>query len=472
MTNNFIPGRLRKNEQWVATLQRLFDAVLIVLAHAMACVLYGEPWRQSMTTAAALGVVLFGLAAEFGGIYRPWRTETISRELRETLVAWVAVPLGLAGFGFVTKTSADYSRGVSFVWFLVTPMLLCASRLVVRIYLRHIRSLGANRRRVGIAGSTEDAERLAAALEHSPWLGLELLGVYDDRTADRRYKSVREDCAVVGTFDDLVERCRQGDIDAVYVALPLRAEARCARLIHSLADTTASVYLVADFFSFSFLRARWGEVGGIPVVGIHDTPFEGVVGWLKRVEDLALGTLILGLIAVPMIAIAVAIKLSSGNPILFRQRRYGLNGKQIRILKFRTMSVCEDGSRVVQARPDDPRVTSRLGRFLRRTSLDELPQFLQVITGELSIVGPRPHAVAHNEEYRSLIDGYMLRHIVKPGITGWAQVNGWRGQTEELGKMQKRVQYDLEYIRDWSLLWDLKIIFLTVFGTKKRQNAC
>ena len=171
-----------------------------------------------------------------------------------------------------------------------------------------------------------------------------------------------------------------------------------------------------------------------------------------------------------MLAIAIAIKLTSKGPILFRQWRYGQGGKPIRILKFRTMTTCEDGPVIRQATKNDARVTS-LGRFLRRTSMDELPQFLQVITGELSIVGPRPHAVAHNEAYRTQIQGYMLRHMVKPGITGWAQVNGWRGETPTLDKMEGRVRRDLEYIRNWSLLWDLEIILRTIFGHKKKQNA-
>jgi putative colanic acid biosynthesis UDP-glucose lipid carrier transferase len=237
-----------------------------------------------------------------------------------------------------------------------------------------------------------------------------------------------------------------------------------------LADTTVTVYLVADFLYYSLLRAQWSQVGNIPVVSVHDSPFQGVVGWVKRLEDLVLGSVIVLLTAIPMICIAVAIKFSSPGPVFFRQWRYGLCGKKIRILKFRTMKVCEDGPSVVQASRNDARVTT-VGRFLRRTSLDEFPQFLQVLTGELSLVGPRPHAVAHNEQYRSLIHGYMLRHMVKPGITGWAQVNGWRGETAELEKMELRVQHDLEYIRNWNLLLDLKIIFLTIFGAKKGRNA-
>jgi putative colanic acid biosynthesis UDP-glucose lipid carrier transferase len=250
----------------------------------------------------------------------------------------------------------------------------------------------------------------------------------------------------------------------------LRAEARVGEVLRALADTTATVYLMADFFTYDLLHARWTELGSLPIVSIYDSPFRGAGGWLKRLEDLVLGSLIVLLIAPLLLLISLTVKLGSRGPIFFRQRRYGLNGREIRVLKFRSMTVCEDGPTIKQATKDDKRITP-IGRFLRRTSLDELPQFLQVITGEMSIVGPRPHAVAHNEEYRALIHGYMLRHKVKPGITGWAQVNGWRGETDDIVKMEKRVQHDLEYIQNWHLLWDLKIILLTLVGTKKSHNA-
>jgi putative colanic acid biosynthesis UDP-glucose lipid carrier transferase len=205
-------------------------------------------------------------------------------------------------------------------------------------------------------------------------------------------------------------------------------------------------------------------------MSLHETPFYGVDGWLKRLEDIVVGSLILLIIAIPMLIIALCVKLTSPGPALFRQRRYGLNGEVIDVLKFRSMSVTEDGAEIKQATKDDPRIT-RFGAFLRRTNLDELPQFLNVMAGSMSIVGPRPHAVAHNELYRKKVRGYMLRHKVKPGITGWAQVNGWRGETDTLEKMEKRVEHDLDYIRNWSLLWDLQIIFMTVFGSGARKNA-
>jgi putative colanic acid biosynthesis UDP-glucose lipid carrier transferase len=451
-------------------LQRLADATVVIAAQILARWLYKEPWGEQTMTVTVLGLLAFGFAAEVSGLYRPYRMETIVREIRDTLFAWVPVPLTLLAFWFFTKTSTHYSRGAASIWFVLAPAMLCSLRAVVRVGLRVLRAQGHNTRRVAILGCTKDAERLAAALDELPWLGLDLQGVYDDRSEKRRHAAKHSKCKVLGTSVDLVEQCRKGLLDVVYVALPLRAELRTAAILSDLADTTVTVYMVADFLYYSLMRSHWSQVGGIPVVSVHNSPFEGVVAWIKRLEDLVIGSMIVFLTLIPMAFIAVAIKVSSPGPIFFRQWRYGLCGKKIRILKFRTMTVCEDGPVVRQVSKNDARVTG-IGRFLRRTSLDEFPQFLQVLTGELSLVGPRPHAVAHNEQYRALIHGYMLRHMVKPGITGWAQVNGWRGETAELDKMEQRVRHDLEYIRNWNLLLDLKIIFLTIFGGKNRRNA-
>jgi putative colanic acid biosynthesis UDP-glucose lipid carrier transferase len=259
-------------------------------------------------------------------------------------------------------------------------------------------------------------------------------------------------------------------VDVVYIALPLRAERRIQELVSMLADTTATVYVVTDLFMFDLMNARWGSVGDMPVVSVFDTPFHGLGGWVKRLEDIVLASMILIMISTPMLVIGLAVKLSSKGPVFFRQTRYGLGGRPIKVLKFRSMTTCDDGPTIVQARAGDARITP-LGAFLRRTSLDELPQFWNVLMGEMSVVGPRPHAVAHNELYRGKIRGYMLRHKVKPGITGWAQVNGLRGETAAVEKMERRVEHDLYYIDNWSLFWDLKIVFLTIFGQKVRKHA-
>jgi putative colanic acid biosynthesis UDP-glucose lipid carrier transferase len=273
-----------------------------------------------------------------------------------------------------------------------------------------------------------------------------------------------------GTLSDMVDLAKHGKLDYVVICMPMRAENRIVDMVDRLADTTASVYVMPDLFMFDLLRAHWTQVGTLPAVSVYESPFDGFNGWLKRAEDFLLGLAFLAVAALPMAIIAAAIKLTSRGPVFFRQRRYGLNGRIVEVLKFRTMKVMEDGEDVPQARRDDARVTP-VGHFLRNLSLDELPQLLNVLAGDMSLVGPRPHAVAHNEAYRGQIHGYMLRHKVKPGITGWAQINGWRGETESLSKMKARIDHDLEYVRNWSLWLDLKILVRTVAVVLSRKNA-
>jgi putative colanic acid biosynthesis UDP-glucose lipid carrier transferase len=256
----------------------------------------------------------------------------------------------------------------------------------------------------------------------------------------------------------------------IFISLPMSSQPRILEIIDDLHDSTSSIYFLPDPNVFDLMQTRFSNIGGIPVVGVCESPFSGVDSVVKTVSDFVLALLILLLLSPLMLGIALAIVLTSPGPAIFRQRRYGLNGEEIIVYKFRSMTVSEDGSRVMQAQKNDPRVT-RIGAFLRRTSLDELPQFINVLQGRMSIVGPRPHAVAHNELYRKLIRGYMLRHKVKPGITGWAQVNGWRGETEVLEKMQGRINHDLYYLRNWSLWLDLWIIMRTAWVVLQRNNA-
>ncbi len=254
------------------------------------------------------------------------------------------------------------------------------------------------------------------------------------------------------------------------ITLPMRAEQRIKFILDGLSDTTASVYIVPDFFVFELLHSRWTNMGGLPAVSVFENPLFGVDGMSKRVADLVIATTALFVAAIPMMLIAVAVKLSSPGPVFFRQKRYGLDGREIQVWKFRSMRTCDNGSVVKQAVKGDPRIT-RVGAILRKTRLDELPQLFNVIDGSMSLVGPRPHATAHNEQYRKLIRGYMLRHKIKPGITGLAQVEGCRGETETLEKMERRVQWDHHYIRTWSLWLDLKTLFRTVFVVWKQEQA-
>ncbi len=453
-----------------SVLVRLGDSALIVIAHFLAIYAYGEEWRAIHSTSSAIAVLVFQFAGGTLGLYPSMFGQPLRRELTGVWAAWFALMPMLLLLAFISKTSADFSRVITLGWFVAAPVSIALWRMSLRYGGHKLRERGRNIRATAIVGMTPLGERVAQVMRQSPWLGLKMHGFYDDRNVNRCC-SIPEDLGQLkGGLDELVTAARNGELDLIYIALPLRAEPRVQELLRKLADTTASVYVAADFYTHYLLHRRWGVVGDVPVVSVHETPFYGVDGWLKRAEDIVLGCAIMVLITIPMMVIAVAVKLSSKGPVFFRQRRYGLNGEVIDILKFRSMTVTEDGDDLKQAVRDDPRVT-KVGAFIRSTSLDELPQFIHVITGKMSIVGPRPHAVKHNEVYRTKIPGYMLRHKVKPGITGWAQVNGWRGETDTLEKMEKRVEHDLHYIRNWDLLWDLKIIFMTVFGSAARRNA-
>lgn len=463
-------GLLRPSGGSSIGLARFADVVCIIAANVAAVWFYqAAQWRTDDTVATLLAVLGFMLVAETTGLYQTWRGAPIPKELMRVWGTWVPVIPMLLGVAFLLKQSDQFSRVTTITWFLLAPVAMNVARVAARLTLRRLRAAGRNQKRVAIVGVTEIGEMLARRIRSTPWLGMELVGFFDDRTPDRLPDLPGRD-QLLGSIDDAIARARTGDVDVIYMALPMRAEARVQQLLRQLADSTASVYMVPDFFVFDLLHGRWSSLGDLPVISIFETPFYGVDGALKRVEDVILGTLAVLVASPVMIVTAILIKLTSPGPVFFKQRRYGLNGEVIEVLKFRSMRVMENGAKVTQATKEDPRITP-IGRIMRRTSIDELPQLFHVVTGKMSLVGPRPHAVAHNEEYRKRIQGYMLRHKVKPGLTGWAQVNGWRGETDTLEKMEKRIEHDLEYIRRWGLMFDVWIIFLTVFGRKVRQNA-
>ena len=262
----------------------------------------------------------------------------------------------------------------------------------------------------------------------------------------------------------------RGDVILQAGDLAARLEVRVLDLLDDLKDTTVSIYYVPDIFLSDLIQSRSGEVAGIPVISMCETPFFGYRGVIKRVTDVVLTLAVLVPLFPVLALVALLVKISSPGPAIFRQRRYGLDGQEITVYKFRTMTVTEDGDRVVQATVGDRRITP-IGAVLRRYSIDELPQLINVLQGRMSIVGPRPHAVAHNEQYRKLIKGYMVRHKVKPGITGWAQVNGWRGETDTLEKIEQRVAHDIYYIENWSAWLDLKILVMTPLALITGKNA-
>lgn len=463
-------GEIRQHSSGLSWLQRLFDILCIVGAQYGALRVYEQKWTESYSLVVATALLLFGPVAEYNGLYRTHNSERLGRGLAQVFVVWLQVVSLLLLIAFATKTSTQFSRAITIIWFASSLGLFGIVRLLLRVFLRRLRLRGRNLRSVAIVGCTPLAGRLMDVMAGDPTLGLNVLGIYDDRAQSRQDRPDNLISKVVGNLEQLIADIRTGKVDQVFLALPLRAEARVSDILHRLADTTATVYYAPDLFAFDLLRARLTSVGGIPVISVFDSPFQGVDGSLKRAEDLVLGLLALIIAGIPMLIVAFLVKLTTRGPALFAQRRYGLGGREIRVFKFRTMSVTEDGQKVVRATQNDQRVT-KIGALLRRTSIDELPQLFNVIGGSMSLVGPRPHAVAHNEQYRSLVSNYMLRHKVKPGITGWAQVNGLRGETDITEKMQKRVEYDLYYINNWSLWLDIKIMWMTVFGRKTRSGA-
>ncbi len=377
----------------------------------------------------------------------------------DVIVRWAILFSVLLVVGWLTKTTAGFSRRVIISWALVTPGLLMFVMLAAREFARRVLLEPEYSRSVVFAGYNESSACLAARLTRHSELCMSVAGFFDDRNRERL--GMPREQRLLGSFADLARYVKQHGIEVIFIALPARHVNRTQDVLDELGDTTASIYYVPDIFAFDLIQARTTDILGIPVVAMCETPFYGYRGLGKRVGDIIMASGVLLMLAPLMAAIACFIRASSPGPVFFTQRRYGLDGREIVVYKFRTMTVWEDGAIVRQATADDLR-TTRIGRVLRRYSLDELPQLINVLQGRMSLVGPRPHAVAHNEQYRRLIKGYMIRHKVLPGLTGLAQVNGCRGETVRLEDMQRRVQYDLEYLRNWSSLLDLKILLMTL----------
>jgi putative colanic acid biosysnthesis UDP-glucose lipid carrier transferase len=398
-------------------------------------------------------------------------SEVISPRLElatNLLLRWAVLVAVLLAVGYMTKFSEAYSRRVVVTWVLVTPVLLVMLSLLLQSVTRALLMDAAHARRAIIVGCTQASMELTKRLARHTELGISVAGFFDDRGSDRLGCS--QHAQLLGRFSDVAAFVNSRNIDMIFIALPPGQVTRLRELVRGLGDTTASIYYLPDVSGFDMVQQRTSEILGFPVVAMCETPFHGYRGLVKRLMDVSIATLALIALSPLLAAIAMAVKRSSPGPVLFRQRRYGLDGQQILVYKFRTMKVCEDGAKVTQAQRNDSRVTP-LGKHLRRWSLDELPQLLNVLQGTMSLVGPRPHAVAHNEEYRVLINRYMVRHKVLPGITGLAQVRGCRGETASVEDMERRVLFDLEYVRNWSPLLDLQILLATAFAVIRTDRA-
>ena len=425
---------------------------ITVLVFLATSVFFDEPIGRSDLT---LCLLIFALT--FPGRNRFW-----DRPLNSAVdisTSWLSLLVILLLCGYATRSLQLFEPRVVLWWAGVTPVLQWVAFFLGRKMLRQLASRPENRRAAVVVGAGSLGVKVSRAFQARGDIGLHFQGYFDDRADDR----VDAEAAGMrlGNLKQVAPYIREHGVHEVYVTLPLGSQPRIVELLEQVQGTTASVFFVPDVFGISIIQGRLQDMNGVPVVGLCETPFTGTNRLVKRLEDLVLATLILVLISPVLLAVFIGVKLSSPGPAIFRQRRNGLDGEEIVVYKFRSMRAQDDGAVVQQATKTDPRIT-RFGAFLRRSSMDELPQFINVLQGRMSIVGPRPHAVAHNEIYRQLIKAYMVRHKVKPGITGWAQVNGHRGETDTIEKMQARVEYDLEYLRNWSLGLDLQIIARTV----------
>ncbi len=458
---------LKTNATALDQLLRLTDPIVIVgVGWAMQWIYLGTPDAPSTYWVAMLAVALMSLAVfPATGLYRPQRGGSLIEDLRSLAYGW----LTLLAFGvflvFVTKSGELYSRVWVALWFAGGFLLQTTIRLTLRLTLRFLRRRGYNLRHVCIVGAGELGQEVVLRLRRAPWTGLNLRGFYDD--APELAGSVIDGIPVLGNVAQLCRDLERSELDQVWIALPLRDEERIRHLVGELRAFPVQVRYVPDIFGFQLLRHSFSEVAGMPVIGLTDTPLEGMQRVLKTAEDYALGGLALLLSAPFLLMIAIAIKLTSPGPVFYRQERVTWNGRRFTMLKFRSMPIgSEHASGPVWSREDDSRAT-RLGALLRRLSLDELPQLFNVLRGEMSLVGPRPERPEFVARFRQQIPGYMQKHMVKAGITGWAQVNDLRGSSD----LGKRIQYDLYYIDNWSVWFDLRILALTVGHVLRSRNA-
>ena len=462
------PISIRPTRSIIPVVKHLADSALLCTGLPSVQWFLGQPVNSSTTIACLLACILLFAIGEICGIYRPSRGRSANEEVILCTLAWTSTFVAMILVGVFTKQIDSFAPSTIAIWYMQGGLMLLTSHMSIRAILEWLGKNGYGVRNTAIVGANRLGYDIAKNAILATDSGIKIIGFYDDRSSERRLADDASLPPFCGDTNQLLEKVQSNEIDTVLITLPMRAEKRIQSLLDQLGNSTASVYIVPDFFVFELLHSRWTHVGGLPVVSVFESPIYGVDGWLKRLLDLSASIMGCILVSPVLLVCALLVRLTSAGPIFFRQKRYGLDGKEILVWKFRSMYTCDNGPVVKQATKNDPRVTP-IGRILRRTSLDELPQLFNVIEGSMSLVGPRPHANAHNEHYRNLIRGYMMRHKVKPGITGLAQVEGSRGETDTIEKMEARLALDHRYIREWSLWFDIKILFKTIFVVVKNE---
>jgi len=468
-------GSLKGHANVLNLVVRLLDLLLVLACSVLsyyfsnayetytAIGIYGVP--EHYLKVAFLGVVFAALLFPLFNIYRVWRGTSTLTEIKYLTMAWLMVGLLLAGLAFATKSGADFSRSWMGLWFASTWVSLIGTRAIMRLALRYLRSSGYNHRHVVIVGTGEQAAIVADRLQRSTWFGLEISALFGGNT--EKLPAWLKDKKLISDVAELRRYVDEGNVDQVWISLPHSEEDVIRKVISALDGSAADIRYVPDIFEYQLMHHALSEVAGVPVVNISYSAIDGVNEIVKALEDYVLAFVLLLISSPLMLVLAVGVKISSPGPILYRQRRVGWNSVEFTMYKFRTMPVeAEKESGPIWASKVDKRAT-RFGTFLRKTSLDELPQFFNVLQGKMSLIGPRPERPHFVEKYKDEVPHYMKKHLVKAGLTGWAQVHGWRGNT----CLHTRIEHDLYYIENWSLWLDIKIIIMTVFRGLVHKNA-
>jgi len=459
----FKRGILKKHASWIPVAYVILDLSLILIASLIASFVKFDQWwylPQAYENFLIITIVASVLIFFIAGIYRPLRVIGVRVLMGRLILSWIIIASLLSLIAFFSKTSTIFSRVWMMDWLVLSCLFHLSSRALISVILRWLRRKGFNQRTVLLVGSGSLSEDVLNTISSSPSAGFKIKAhITIDDFIDNNGE-LRQDYEALLSFNE---------VDQIWLAIPLIEGSSVQQVMHALRFSTVDISLVPDLFGLDLLNHSLTEVAGMPFLNLRGKPILGLNYYLKRVFDIIFSTMILLIFLPVLLIIALMIIVESGRPVFYKQKRFGWDGKEINVYKFRTMydHQCDV---VTQAVKNDCRVT-RLGHFLRKTSLDEFPQFFNVLQGRMSIVGPRPHAVSHNLYYRDKVNSYMQRHMVLPGVTGLAQICGFRGETDALWKMEKRLEKDLEYINSWSLWLDFKIIMITISKVLNDKNA-
>lgn len=458
-------NKIQPDKSGFVWLHRFIDSLLPISSLYIINWLLNIPWNDRYLAMGVIGGFIFVFASQQVGVYQNWRGRALFSSAKLIINAWLITWALLIITAFLYKDTDNFSRLSVTSWALITPILLISYRLIIRTVIGKYRSQGKNSKQIAIIGAGSVGQQIATIFQENSWLGYKVAAFYDDNT-ELHGKNINSIPVISGT-NDIVSTVNSNQYNEIYICLPLGAEQKIKQILTELTDTTAIVKFVPDLFSFDLMHAKSTELKGIPVFSVYDTPLSSSSNkMIKRIEDIILSSIILFIISPIMLILAIGVKITSPGPIFYRQTRIGWNGQPFDMLKFRSMPIDVEKEGVKWGSAQN-KTNTKFGQFIRAKSLDELPQFLNVIKGDMSIIGPRPERDIFVEQFRKEIPRYMQKHMVKAGISGWAQINGWRGDTS----LEKRIEFDLHYINNWSLWLDIKIIFLTIFKGFINKNA-